>query len=49
MAAPAQAEPTPTGEGAPGVVPLGCAFPTQPVPANPVLPRRPPARYLRTV
>jgi hypothetical protein len=45
----AQAEPTTTGEGAPGVVPLGSALPTQPEPANPVPPKRPPAHYLWAV
>lgn len=43
-----QAEPAATGEGkgAPGVVPLGNAAPTQPEPAQPITPKRSPAHYL---
>lgn len=51
FATPAQQAPVPpdpaiTGEGAPGVVPLGNAIPTQP---DPVPPKRAPAHYLWAV
>ncbi|OIQ68276.1 putative transposase [mine drainage metagenome] len=49
LPATAQGEPATTGEGAPGVVPLGSALPTQPELANPVPPKRPPAHYLWAV
>ena len=45
----AQAQSATTGEGAPGVAPLGSANPTQPEPVEAVPPKRSPAHYLWAV